>query len=109
MLIFRNPTIEEEHEVNQDETLNSRRTLVQDVPFGSRTDQRTRQFTRRSRTTAKLESIYTPTTSNLTCLQEQICQEEAIKELSSTEKWVLSQWQLLPTQYIPGITIKKRY
>jgi hypothetical protein len=108
-LIFRNPTIEEEHEVNQDETLNSRRTLVQDVPFGSRTDQQTRQFTRRSRTTAKLESIYTPMTLNLACLQEQIRQEEATKELSSTEKWVLSQWQLLSTQYIPGTMIEKRY
>jgi hypothetical protein len=108
-LTFKRITIEEEHKVNQDETLNSRRTLVQDVPFGSRTDQQTRQFTRRSRMTAKLESIYTPTTSNLACLQEQIHQEEVTEELSLTEKWVLSQWQLLPTTYIPGMTIEKRY
>jgi hypothetical protein len=59
--------------------------------------------------TATLENIYAPTTPNLEYLQEQICQEEVTEELSSTEKWVLSQWQLLPTQYIPGTMIEKRY
>jgi hypothetical protein len=102
-------TIEEEHKVNQDKTLNRRRTQVQDVPFRSRTDQQTRQFTRVSKMIAKLEIIYTLTKLNLECLQEQICQEEVTKELSSIEKWVPSQWQLLPTTYIPGMTIKKRY
>jgi hypothetical protein len=110
-LISRKTTIEEEHEINQDETLNRRRTLVQDVPFGSKTNRQTRQFTRASRTTAKLEQgiIYIPTKLNLKCLQEQIRQEEVTEELSSMEKWVLSQWQLLPTQCIPGMMIKKRY
>jgi hypothetical protein len=52
--------------------------------------------------TAKLEQgiIYAPMKPNLECLQEQICQEEVTEELSLTEKWVLSQWQLLPTTYI---------